>query len=77
LPGVHHNCPFPSGERPHTKMGEWAVKQSLSVGQLAHGLKSSSQQKKERIICKIPQRFLEGIGTVLAKSPSLRRKYIT
>jgi len=50
----------------------------LAVGQPAHGLKLSSQQKKERIICKIRQRFLEGIGTVLAKSPSLREKgYIT
>lgn len=54
-------------------MGEWAVKQATRAW-----LEVEQPTKKERIICKIPQRFLEGIGTVLAKSPLVEEKrYIT
>jgi hypothetical protein len=77
LLGMHHNCPFPP-DPPHATMGEWAAKQSSGSGATGAWLEVEQPTKKEWIIGKIPQRFLEGIGTVLAKSPSLRRKgYIT
>lgn len=73
LLGMHHNCSFPARSPPRDDGGAGS-EAIFGSGATRAWLEVKRPTKMEWIIGKIPQRFLEGIGTVLAKSPSLRRK---
>jgi len=55
-------------------MGGAGSEAIFSSGATRAWLEVKQPTKKEWIIGKIPQRFLEGIGTVLAKSPLVEEK---